>query len=122
MYFTNKKILIADDDADILDALKLLLKEKGYKVNVSLKGEYVEKLTEKGELPDLIVLDIMLGDKDGRAICKKLKNSERTRHIPVILVSAHLSSKESSIESKATSFLAKPFESKTLLKTIESHL
>lgn len=122
MYITNKKILIADDDADILDALRLLLEEKGYRVSVSLRGEYVEELTKKGELPDLIVLDIMLGDKDGRLICRKLKNSERTKSIPVILVSAHLNSRKSSMEAKATSFLAKPFESEILLKTIANNL
>lgn len=119
----NKKILIVDDDADILDALQLLLEEKGYKVTISMKGEYAEKLAEgKGELPDLIVLDIMLGDKDGRVICRKLKSSKRTMNIPVILVSAHSSSKQSSLEAKATSFLAKPFETKALLQAIENHL
>lgn len=119
----NKKILIIDDDVDILDALQLLLEDKGYDVNVNSKGEYAEKLIEgKKELPDLIVLDIMLGNKDGRIICKQLKSSNRTRHIPIILVSAQSNSKESSLEAKANFFLPKPFESNTLIKTIESYL
>lgn len=119
----NKKILIVDDDVDILDALKFLLEDRGYQVAISSKGEYAEKLTERAKnLPDLIVLDIMLGDKDGRVICRKLKGSDKTRHIPIILVSAHPSSEQSSLDAHASSFLAKPFESETLLKTVKSLL
>lgn len=119
----SKKILIIDDDIDILDALQLLLEDKGYDINVNSKGEYAEKLIEgKKELPDLIVLDIMLGNKDGRIICKQLKSSNRTKHIPIILVSAQSNSKKSSLDVGANFFLAKPFESNTLIKTIENYL
>lgn len=119
----NKKILIVDDDVDILDALQLLLQDKGYDVKVSSTGEYAESLIKgKKELPDLIVLDIMLGEKDGRAICKALKSFPRTKHIPIILVSAHSTNKQSSFDAHANTFIAKPFESELLLKTIENYL
>lgn len=119
----NKKILIIDDDIDILDAIQLLLQDKGYEVKVSSKGEYAESLTKnKQELPDLIVLDIMLGEKDGRIICKKLKSSPRTKHIPIIMVSAYPTSEQSTLEANADTFIAKPFESEFLLKTIKNYL
>lgn len=119
----NKKILIVDDDVDILDALQLLLQDKGYKVKVASNGKYAESLIKGNkDLPDLIVLDIMLGEKDGRIICKKLKVSSRTKHIPIILVSAHPDSKQSSFDAKASAFIAKPFESEFLLKTIANYL
>src|SRR5437867_878455 len=79
-----KRILVVDDDPDILDALQLTLEDADYEVTTTAKGEYAENLRDtNGGLPDLIILDILLSGKDGRAICYKLKGQSETRHIPI---------------------------------------
>src|SRR3954463_15797157 len=83
-------ILVVDDDPGILDALRFLFEEEGYQVQTSEKGDYAEALHEdNGGLPDLIVLDVLLSGKDGREICRKLKSRADTRHIPIVMISAH---------------------------------
>jgi CheY-like chemotaxis protein len=112
------KILVIDDDLGILEALDMLLQEEGYRTEVSTKnGEYVERSIER-EPPDLIILDILLSGHDGREICKRLKSDERTRHIPVMLISAHIRAELSAIEAGADAFLAKPFDISDLLDKV----
>jgi CheY-like chemotaxis protein len=112
------KILVIDDDLGILEALDALLQEEGYRTEVSTKnGEYVEASIER-ELPDLIILDILLSGHDGREICKRLKSDERTRHIPVMLISAHIKGEASAMEAGADAFLAKPFDISDLLDKV----
>ena len=109
MYSRKKKILVVDDDPDILDFLQLILEEEGYTAVTIDKAEYMEKLHEGG-LPDLILLDVLLSGKDGREIVKHLKNEEETKRIPVIMFSAHPGAEETSRQAGAEDFLAKPFE------------
>ena len=73
----------------------------------------------KMELPDLLLLDIWMSGEDGRDICKKLKQSELTKNIPVIMVSASKDIKESALAAGADDFLAKPFEMNELLGKIK---
>src|SRR6185437_3428158 len=114
------QILLVDDDPDILDALQFVLEDTGYPVKTSLYGEYAEKLPEKEELPQLIILDVLLSGKDGRDICSKLKHNERTKHIPIIMISAHPNIKDTVINAGADAFLPKPFDITELLKTVKS--
>src|SRR5947209_18976689 len=88
MQSKHKKILVVDDEPDILEFLREILEEEGYTVATTDKGEYVEKLHDGG-LPHLILLDVLLSGKDGREIVKYLKRQEETQHIPVIMCSAH---------------------------------
>src|SRR5258708_12293323 len=81
---STKKILVIDDDPDILDAVQMLLESEGYIVTTFSKGEEVDKLN--GDLPDLILLDVLLSGNDGRNISKKLKNQTRTPHIPTAII------------------------------------
>lgn len=116
---TGAQILAIDDDPDILDAIRFLLEDAGYDVTTAEKGEYAEALTTTGEaLPDLIILDVLLSGKDGRLICKQLKAQEQTRHIPVLMISAHPGAERSVKEVGADAFVAKPFEIATLLRAI----
>lgn len=113
-------ILVVDDDLGILDALRFLFESEGYGVETCEKGEYVEALRDaNGSLPDLIVLDVLLSGKDGRAICRTLKSQETTRHIPVIMLSAHPAARESAEEVGADAFVAKPFAIDDLLDAVE---
>ena len=112
-----KKILIVDDDESILDAVSLVLEEEGYNVAVTTKGDEIfEKV--KNFKPDAILLDVLMSGKDGREICKKLKEDEKTKQIPVIMISAHPSAKESVLSCGANAFLAKPFDTSDLTEIV----
>lgn len=112
-------ILVIDDDPDILDAVRFMLEDEGYRVETSEKGEYAEALRDgDGGLPDLIILDVLLSGKDGRSICKKLKNHDETRHVPILMFSAHPDAARSVQEVSADAFVAKPFSVDHLLETV----
>lgn len=81
----------------------------------------MEKLHE-GSLPDLIILDVLLSGKDGRELVKHLKRQEETKHIPVMMLSAHPSAKESVREAGAQDFVAKPFDIDVFLTKIATYL
>jgi DNA-binding response OmpR family regulator len=103
-------ILVIDDDPDILDAIRAMLEDEGHHVQTSEKGDYAESLRDvAGGLPDLIILDVLLSGKDGRAICRKLKAHDETRHIPIIMISAHPDAERSVKNVGADAFVAKPF-------------
>ena len=117
----QKKILVVDDEPDILEFLQVIMEEEGYTVATTTKGEYVEKL-HHGGLPDLILLDVLLSGKDGREIVKRLKQQEETNHIPVIMFSAHPSAEETARVAGADDFVAKPFEIDVLLNKVARYL
>ena len=117
----QKKILVVDDEPDILEFLQVILEEEGYTVVTTTKGEFVEKLHDGG-LPELILLDVLLSGKDGREIVKQLKRQEETRHIPVIMFSAHPSAEETARLAGADDFVAKPFEIDILLIKVARYL
>ena len=121
MQSKRKKILVVDDEPDILEFLQVILEEEGYAVVTSDKGEFLEQL-HNGGLPHLILLDVLLSGKDGREIVKYLKNQQETKHIPVIMFSAHPSAEETARRAGADDFLAKPFNIDALLDKITHHL
>ena len=116
-------ILVVDDDPGMLDALRFLFEDKSYRVETCEKGDYVESLRgENGGLPDLIVLDVLLSGKDGRTICRRLKSQKTTRHIPVVMISAHPNAEHSARDVGADAFVAKPFAIDELLETVAALL
>jgi CheY-like chemotaxis protein len=121
MQTRQHKILVVDDEPDILEFLQELLELEGYSVITTKKSDSLETLSN-GELPDLILLDVFLSGKDGREIVKHLKNQQETRHIPVIMFSAHPSAEETALAAGADAFVAKPFEIDELLATIAHYL
>ncbi len=115
----TKRIMIADDDPAILDAIGIILEYKGYQVLQALNGEGLIEM--ENEFPDLLLLDIWMSGIDGRDICKKLKTTETTSKIPIVLISAGKDIEQSAREAGADDFLAKPFEIDELFKMIELH-
>lgn len=116
-----KKVLVVDDDRDILEAIQLILTSGGYDSLVTTKGD--EAYKKIGEYkPHLILLDVLLSGNDGRTICKALKHDSKTKHIPIIMVSAHPSAEASVRKSGADSFVAKPFSIKGLLGEVEKYI
>ena len=112
----KKKILIVDDDTDILFVLKMMLELEGYEVELNSEANKI--LLPGSAKPDLLLLDIWMGNYDGREICQQIKQDPATSDIPVILISASRDIEQSAKDSGANDFLAKPFEQKDLLKKI----
>lgn len=115
------KILVVDDDTDILSVMEILLTMKGFEVQVTSKGENTFPKIESFK-PDLILLDVLISGHDGRVICKKLKSDKETSHIPVIMFSAHPGAAASIAEYGANDFIAKPFDVNNLMKKVNAQL
>jgi len=117
-----KRILAVDDNKEILTVLRYVLEESGYEVDTLADGHYLfDQIRE--HTPDLILLDIMLGDMDGRALCKDVKTKEETHDIPVILISAsHNVSDIFKQNGAPDDFIEKPFDIYVLLNSIERQL
>ena len=115
-----KKILVVDDDIGILEMVQLVLEDEGYEVQARLNGACFHQM--RSDLPDLILLDVLLSGEDGRELCQRLKGDERTRHIPVILFSAHFSERDIPAMSGADAFLPKPFHLLELIDLVERYL
>ncbi len=118
------KILLVDDEPEIVILTRMMLEKEGHEVIVAKNGaECFERLNT--ETPDLILLDIMMPEDDGWEICRKIKGDEKTRGIPVAMFTVRTSddSVEKSIEySHADAHINKPFDMKKLLRTIEKIL
>jgi len=115
-----KKITIADDDRGIVDFLTILLEFEGYEVSSTSNGNLLLNMTDG--LPDLLLLDIWISGVDGRDICKLLKQTTQSSHMPIIMISASKDIEQSAMDAGANAFLAKPFEMQELLQTIQAHL
>jgi DNA-binding response OmpR family regulator len=118
----HKNILVIEDNHAILDVITLILQSEAYKVNgLSKSANYMNHINELK--PDLLILDIMLPDADGRVLLQELRKNVNTCHIPVLMISARYT--EENIqhgEFKPNGFLAKPFDIDDLLDRIEGIL
>lgn len=119
----HKKILVVDDDENIIQVLKMRLEVNGYKIFTASNGaEGLERAKEVG--PDLILLNIMMPRLDGIMTTLKLKGTEEMRSIPVIIMTG-IKEKEEMILAKhvgAADYITKPFEPDELLKKINKLL
>ena len=115
------KILILDDDADILDILSILLSQSGYEIEALAGGEEIFESIKQFQ-PDLVLMDVMLGDLDGRVICKDIKDNPVTCNLPVILISAAPGVAQSLQSGAPDSYVDKPFDIDNLLGIIEKQL
>lgn len=114
-----KRILIADDDPGIVDAVEMMLQFYGYTVSSTYDGNDLLKLSP-AQYPDLILLDIWMSGVDGRDVCRALKANDQTRNIPVLMISASKDIGRSAIDAGADAFLTKPFDMEQLILTIEN--
>lgn len=108
---TNKRILLVDDDENVGSALSFVLEDAGFEVEWLSEGlQVVERV--QASAPDLVILDIHLGDADGRTIYRNLR--AESQDIPIILMSGHAQVSASELDA-SSAFLRKPFETATLL-------
>lgn len=118
----HKNILVVEDNNAILDVITLILQSEAYKVTGLGKGmDMTAHINES--MPDLIILDIMLPDGDGRELLKDLRSSTKTAHIPVLMISARYTSENIQHGPfRPNGFLPKPFDIDDLLNKIEGIL
>lgn len=116
-----KRILVIDDDPDILEAIQLILLTEGYETEVTLHGQEALLIALEYE-PDLIILDFLLSGTDGKQVSGQLKSAEETSHIPIILLSAHPTARRAVGEGGADGFIAKPFAVSTLVAEVKKLL
>lgn len=114
------KILIADDDPDIRDVLKLTLSEENYEIIETTNGEEAITRIHK-DSPDLALLDYKMPILNGREVCRLVKQDILLRHLPIIMVTGKgdLEDKVGGIEAGADDYIVKPFEPKELLARIK---
>jgi DNA-binding response OmpR family regulator len=115
-----KKIVVAEDDQDILFILDMILNDAGYKVEPLPDGTSI--VDRNSDWPDLFILDKDMPTIDGLAICKFLKLNKETRHIPIIMISAYHKLRSKAVKAGVDEFIEKPFELKDLLKTISKYI
>jgi len=119
------RILVVDDDPDLVESVTMILEKKGHEVIPAYGG--VEGL-EKAKMvrPDAIILDVMMPDKDGYEVCKELKGDPRYRKIPIILLTAVVSKIPTTsytyrmgMETEADDYVDKPVEPVDLVRLVE---
>lgn len=119
----SQKILIADDEPDLLDLLQTRLKATGYQVALAADG--VEAINAvKADQPDLIILDVMMPNRNGFQACRQLKDDPQFKNIPVILLTAKTTESDQfwGIEAGADAYITKPYNEKELLAKIKELL
>lgn len=117
------KILIVEDDRDIVEMVEYNLKQDGYETVHAFNGEKGTKLAEE-EKPDLIILDLMLPAIDGFEVCKTLKRQQSTARVPIIILSAKSreTDKVVGLELGADDYITKPFSPRELIARIKAVL
>lgn len=119
----KKKILVVDDEVDLVKTIQFALELEGYKVLVSYNGEDALNQARK-ENPDLILLDIMLPKLDGYKVCRLLKFDEQYKHIPILMMTAKTQEKDKLMgkETGANEYITKPFDMEELMEKVKTYL
>lgn len=121
----KKKILVVDDEPDFVAIVRKYLEKEGFEVDVAYDG--VEGLNKvRQSPPDAIVLDVMMPEKDGYAVCQELKQSDQYKNIPIVLltaVSSHVSSTRYShydgMSTEADDYLPKPASAEEIVESVK---
>jgi two-component system alkaline phosphatase synthesis response regulator PhoP len=119
----KERILIVDDEEDILELVRYNLQKEGYHTTTAKSAEDAQQLI-KTEPPDLIVLDLMLPGMDGLDLCRHLKKSPVTEHIAIVMLSAKGSEADvvTGLELGADDYIAKPFSPRVLVARLKNVL
>ena len=119
----KQKILVVDDEEDILELLKFNLSREGYQVLCAVSGEQALRLV-RSENPDLIMLDLMLPGIDGLEVTRRLKNDPDTKNLPIVMLTAKGEEADivTGLELGADDYITKPFSPRVLIARIRAVL
>ena len=120
---SKKRILIVDDEPDLLETIQINLEIEGYECLVAYDGfRGFERARQ--EKPDLIILDVMLPGMNGYKVCRLLKFDEKFKHIPIIMLTAEAQEKDrlTGKETGADFYMTKPFSADKLLEKVKEYL
>jgi DNA-binding response OmpR family regulator len=119
----KKKILIADDEPNIVAAIEFLLQKSGYEVYVSKDGEEALEMIEAC-IPDLVLLDVMMPKKSGYDVCARIRERVEWRHIKIVMLSAKGREAEvnKGLSVGADLYVTKPFSTRELLGKLKDLL
>jgi two-component system phosphate regulon response regulator PhoB len=120
---SRERILVVDDEEDLLELVNYNLTREGFRVECVATGEAALAAARRN-LPDLIVLDLLLPSVDGLEICRRLKNDEKTKHIPIVMLTAKSEESDmvTGLELGADDYVTKPFSPRVLLARIRAIL
>ncbi|MDY0110330.1 MAG: response regulator transcription factor [Candidatus Krumholzibacteria bacterium] len=120
---SDELILVVEDEEDIQELLEYALTNAGFRVDVTDRGEEALELVDENN-PDLVVLDLMLPGLDGLEVCRRLKQNDRTRHLPVIILTAKGEEEDiiAGFNAGADDYVNKPFSPKVLLARVAAVL
>lgn len=118
-----KKILIVDDEVDVVEVVEMLLETEGYKVLKAYNGKEALDMLET-VVPDLVILDIMMPEIDGVEVCRRMRDMDEMSDIPIVMFSAKLSAidKKDSFDAGADGFITKPFNARGFIAGIKTYL
>lgn len=116
----KRKVLIADDEPNIVTALEFLLKRAGYDVRTATNGEEALALVES-YAPDLVLIDIMMPGKSGYEVCQRMRERPEWRHIKIVMVTAKGREAEISkgLSLGADLYVTKPFSTQELIAAVD---
>jgi DNA-binding response OmpR family regulator len=114
-----KKVLIIDDDLDLLYGLTALLTNKGYKIKTVSEGSEISEATI-GFYPDVILLDLHLKDTDGRKVCRELKSNSKTKNIPILMISSDIDLSKKVADCPVDAMMEKPITLISLYDKLEA--
>lgn len=119
----SKRVLIADDEPNIVTSLEFLMQQAGYETRIATNGQEAIELAVSFR-PDLVLLDIMFPAKSGYEVCQRLKSEATTRNIKVVIVSAKGRDVEvaKAMELGADAYIAKPFSTRELVAKVREML
>ena len=118
---TLKRLVYIEDEPEMIDLVRLILNRRGYEV-LGASGGYQGLEMIRQELPDLVLLDLMMPDMDGWDVYQQMKSDELTRHIPVIVVTAKAQSIDKVLGlhiAKVEDYISKPFSPQELMDSVE---
>lgn len=119
----KRTILIVDDEEDVLDLLQLVFETSGFAVRRAATGKSAVSLAWE-EPPDVVLLDVMMPEMDGWQVLRTLKGDERTRNVPVVMLSARAERRDKMIglQEGAEGYIAKPFSPAEVVREVQSFL
>ncbi|HUY31301.1 MAG TPA: response regulator [Pirellulales bacterium] len=119
----KERILVVDDEEDLLELIRYNLSKEGYRVTCAASGEQAVR-EARANAPDLILLDLLLPSVDGLEVCKLLKNDARTQQVPIIMLTAKSEEADivTGLELGADDYITKPFSPRVLVARIKAAL